>query len=180
MEEISLHILDLAQNSIKAEASLIKINVVEDVEENVLSFTIEDNGCGMSEEFLKTVENPFATTRTTRKVGLGIPLTKQACLDADGSFKITSKENEGTCLTATFSYNHIDRQPLGDMKSTILILITQNISIDFIYTHTYNGKHFVLDTREIREAINPLPLDNPDIYEWLSEFLSENYKEIYN
>ena len=113
MEELSLHLLDLIQNSVKAGASLVEIIITEKA--GLLTIILEDNGCGMSEEFLSRVESPFTTTRTTRKVGLGIPLFKQAALMAGGDFSITSRQGEGTRLTATFELDNIDRAPMGDL-----------------------------------------------------------------
>ena len=179
MEELSLHILDLTENSVKAKASLIEITVIEDAAKNILSFEIKDNGCGMSPEFLSKVTDPFTTTRTTRKVGLGIPLTKLACEQAGGGFEISSKVGEGTRLKANFLYDSIDRQPLGDMKSTLRMMITNHEDTDFIYTHRVNDKEFVLKTAEIKDILGEVSFSNPDVSNWLKEYIDENIDNLY-
>ena len=131
MTEISLNILDVAENSIRAKASLIEIVVEADISENRLIVMIKDNGCGMSPEQVEQVTDPFFTTRKTRKVGLGIPFFKMAALSVDGDFKIVSQEGEGTLVRAEFRLNHIDRMPLGDINGTIYTLIHFNPDIDF-------------------------------------------------
>lgn len=178
MEELSLHILDIAKNSVKAKASLVEIAVTEDEEKNLLTIGIFDDGCGMSEEFLKTVKDPFSTTRTTRKVGMGISLFEAASVQCGGELNITSKEGVGTKVTATFKYDHIDRAPLGDTKGTMLTLISGSPEIDFLYRHTKNGKEFCLDTREIRSVLGDVPLDMPDVLSWLDGYISEGLCEI--
>ena len=180
MKELSLHILDLVENSVKAGAKLIEVTVVEKISENIIYFEIKDNGCGMEAEFLENVINPFTTTRTTRKVGLGIPLTKLACEQAEGSFHIESTPGAGTYLKAAFMYDHIDRQPLGDMKSTMLMLITMREHTDFIYSHTVNDKDFKLDTRELKEILGGVSFNEPEVRNWLNEYLSENIESLYN
>lgn len=179
MRELSLHILDLIQNSITAGASIIRLTITEDTNQNSFSFTIEDNGKGMSKEFLRMVEDPFITSRTTRKVGMGISLTKAACEACDGKLSLKSEEGIGTKLTATFVYNHIDRQPLGDIAQTVSSLIMMNETIDFIYIHTYNGKTFDLDTREIKQTLGEVSISNLEIIEWIKEYINENLNEIY-
>ncbi len=150
MKELSLHILDIAKNSVKANAALIEILINEDSEKNLLTIEINDNGCGMSEEFLKTVKDPFSTTRTTRKVGMGISLFEAASVQCGGRLDITSEEGVGTKLRTSFVLDHIDRAPVGDMAGTMETLISGSPEIDFLYRHTKNGKTFTLDTREIR------------------------------
>ena len=174
MTELSLHILDVAKNSTAAKASLVEITVDEDTKNNRLTISINDDGCGMSPDLLKRVRDPFTTTRTTRKVGLGIPLFEQAALQAGGGFDIISAEGSGTCVTAWFVHDSIDRQPLGDMPSTISALIMGSPEIDFIYRHAVNEKDFTLDTREVRQILQGVPLDNIDVIAWISEFITEN------
>ncbi len=178
MREISLHILDIAQNSVKADASVVKITVDENISKDTLKVIIEDNGKGMSEEFLSSVTNPFTTERTTRKVGLGIPLIKMACENTGGSLKIESTLGKGTTLFATFIHSSIDRQPLGDVGGTILTLITSYGEIDFIYTHKFNENVFEIDTREIKKILGPVPFTEPGVYTWLKEYIEEGEKEI--
>lgn len=178
MKELSLHILDIAKNSVKAKASLIEVIINEDEEKNLLSIGINDNGCGMTEEFLKTVRDPFSTTRTTRKVGMGIPLFEAASQQCGGKLDITSEVGVGTKVTATFELNHIDRAPLGDMPGTMKTLIWGSPEIDFLYRHTKNGQEFTLDTREIKQVLGGVPLDNPDVLAWIDEYIIEGLNGI--
>ncbi|MFA9466540.1 MAG: ATP-binding protein [Velocimicrobium sp.] len=178
MPELSLNILDVAENSIRANASLVEICVLADTEKDRLTISIKDNGCGMSAEQIKKVEDPFFTTRTTRKVGLGIPFFKQAALGTNGSFHIESKINEGTLVTVTFTLSHIDRMPLGDITSTIHTLITFNTQTDFYYTYTYNKESFSLDTREFREILDGVTLDTPEVSTYIKEYLIENKQDV--
>ena len=180
MREISLHILDIVQNSIVAGASLIGVSVLEDSEKDVFSVTITDNGKGMSEELVKSVIDPFTTSRTTRKVGLGIPLFKTAAELTGGSFKIDSVLGEGTVVTAVFVRSSIDRQPLGDIQGTMLGLFTSYESIDFVYTHELDGKVFKTDTRELKEILGGVSLSEPEVYLWLTDYLSEGERELLN
>ena len=134
MPEIALNVLDIAQNSVRAEASLIQISVDVDEAADTLTITIEDNGCGMTKEQVSHVTDPFFTTRTTRKIGLGVPFFKMAAESTGGSFAIQSEPGTGTKVTAVFGLSHIDRMPLGDMNGTIYTLITFfNNSIQFVY-----------------------------------------------
>lgn len=178
MTEISLNVLDVAQNSIRANASLIQISVSIDTVTDKIAIIIEDNGCGMSQEQIEHVEDPFFTTRTTRKVGLGIPFFKYAALLTEGDFSITSTLGEGTVVMATFGLSHIDRMPLGDMTSTIHTLITFNIDTDFLYKYTYNEKNFTLDTREFREILGDVPFNAAEVSLYIKDYLSENKNEV--
>ena len=173
MKELSLHILDIAKNSVKAKASLIEIIVIEDEEKNFLSIGINDNGSGMTEEFLQRVRDPFSTTRTTRKVGMGIPLFEAASVQCGGKLDITSEVGVGTKVLATFQHNHIDRAPLGDMTGTIKTLIWGSPEIDFLYRHEKNGQEFILDTRELKNVLGGVPLDTPDVLEWIEGYIKE-------
>ena len=174
MTEISLNILDVAENSVRAGASLVEIAVDADLEQNRLTVMIKDNGCGMSPEQLEQVTDPFFTTRTTRKVGLGIPFFKMAALSADGDFEIVSKEGEGTEVKAEFALNHIDRMPLGDINGTIYTLVNFHPDMDFCYVYRYDGKEFVLDTRQMRDILGDIPLDTPEVTGYIREYLEEN------
>ena len=177
MTELSLNVLDIANNSIRAGADLIEIKVRIQRDQDILKIIIADNGCGMTEEQLKKVEDPFFTTRTTRRIGLGVPFFKMAALSTGGNFQILSIPGQGTTVTATFGLAHIDRMPLGDMNSTIYTLITLNTHIDFLYTYVFDGKQFTLDTREFREILNNIPLNSPEVSVFLKEFLEENQNE---
>ncbi len=178
MTEISLNILDVAQNSVRANATLIIIKVEADTKKDRLTVIIEDNGCGMSPEQVENVVDPFFTTRTTRKVGLGVSFFKLAAESTDGSFEITSKVGEGTIVIAVFGLSHIDRMPLGDMTGTIHMLITMNTGIDFIYNYKIDDEEFTLDTKSFREILGDVPLNAPEVSTYLKEFLEENKNEV--
>ena len=178
MREIALHILDIAQNSVVAKAETVGIDVIEDTKADTLTVRITDDGCGMSPEFLSQVTDPFTTKRTSRKVGLGIPLIKLAAENTGGSFKIQSELGKGTSLKAVFGLTHIDRQPLGNMAETILGLVTGNEDVNFVYTHRIDEKEFVLDTRKLKEVLGDVPFSNLEVYSWLSEYLSEGEGEL--
>lgn len=178
MRELSLNVLDIAQNSIVANASLITLDVTADTAQDVLTIRIEDNGKGMTPQQLQQVRDPFFTTRTTRKVGMGVPLFRMAAEMTGGSLDIESQLGVGTAVTARFGLSHIDRMPLGDMCSTVSALIRLNPQIDFVYRHTNDGQTFCLDTRELREQLGDVPLDEPDVMEWIQAYLEENYQAI--
>lgn len=177
MEELSLHLLDLIQNSVKAGASLIEIIITEKA--GLLTIELNDNGCGMSEEFLQKVESPFTTTRTTRKVGLGIPLFKQAALMAGGDFGIISRQGEGTRIKASFEINNIDRAPMGDLAGTILgQVLSTPVTPDYRLLYAVEDASFEFDTREIRRQLEGVPLDAPDVIAWMKDYLEEGIREL--
>ena len=177
MEELSLHLLDLIQNSVKAGASLIEIIITEKA--GLLTIELNDNGCGMSEEFLQRVESPFTTTRTTRKVGLGLPLLKMTAQATGGEMSIASKPGEGTTVRVTFGLSHIDRPPMGDVPGVLYTLVLMNPTTDFRFALDYDGKTFALDTREVREAVAPIPLNHPEISAWIRDCLKQNIDELH-
>lgn len=177
MPEISLHILDVAENSVRAGASLVKIEVLADTARNTLSITIADNGCGMSGEQLAKVSDPFFTTRSTRRVGLGIPFFKQAAEGTGGSFSIWSKEGKGTVTEAVFVLDSIDRMPLGDMTATIHTLVTCHEEMDFYYRYARDGREFTLDTREMKEILGNVPPGLPEVSGFIKEYLETNHRE---
>lgn len=178
MKELSLHILDIAKNSVKAKAGLITITVNEDEEKNRLIIEILDNGCGMSKEFLKTVKDPFSTTRTTRKVGMGISLFEAAAQQCGGGLEISSELGKGTKVIAHFELNSIDRAPLGDMAGTMTTLISGSPEIDFVYKHIKNGKEFVMNTADIKAVLGDVPLDLPEVVMWIDGYIREGLSEI--
>jgi anti-sigma regulatory factor (Ser/Thr protein kinase) len=180
MTEISLNVLDIVQNSIRANADLIQICVTISSEQDTLTITITDNGSGMSEEQLIKVLDPFYTTRTTRSIGLGIPFFKQAAESTGGEFKVTSDLGVGTLVRAVFKLSHIDRMPLGDMTSTIHALITLNTNIDFLYIYTVDEKNFTLDTREFREILGDVSFSDFEVSSYIREYLRENKEEVDN
>ena len=177
MQELSLNILDIAQNSIVANATLIEIGVEVDAND-FLSITIRDNGKGMDAESVKNVINPFFTSRTTRKVGLGVPFFKQAAEDTGGSFHIESEVGVGTTIKAVFDTTNIDYTPLGEVWDTVAILIQMNETIDFVYTVKKDGEEFVCDTRQLREIMEGMPLSDLNVVQWIKEFIRENQTEI--
>lgn len=180
MTELSLHILDIAQNSIKAGADTVEIFIDENVKENLLTITIKDNGCGMDEEFLRDVVNPFKTTRTTRKVGMGLSLLKSACELTGGSLSISSEVGEGTEVKACFVYDSIDRQPVGNMASTITALIGANEKMNFLYHHKFCDKSFEFSTAEIKKVLgDEVPLSEIDVLKWIEEYINENLEFLY-
>lgn len=180
MTELSLHILDIAQNSVKAEATLIEIEIDENLSADTLTIVINDNGCGMDKEFLSDVVNPFRTTRTTRKVGLGLSLFKNACELTGGSFKVESERGVGTRVTAVLIYDSIDRQPLGDMASTVSTLIGGNDKIDYVYRHTFNGDAFELSTAEIRKVLgSDIALSEIEVLKWIEDYIREETQKLY-
>lgn len=150
MEDISLHILDIVENSIVAKAKRIEIRVIEDIEENLFIVEIEDDGEGMDEATVKRVLDPFFTTRTTRKVGLGLPMLAQSAKESGGNIEISSQVGKGVKVKATFQYNHPDRRPLGDMKATLMTLISSHPEIDFLYEYKKGEEVLRLDTRDIK------------------------------
>ena len=178
MQELSLNVLDIAQNSIRANASLVTITVSEDKSKRLLSIVIEDDGCGMTEEQINHVMDPFFTTRTTRKVGLGVPFFKMSAEATGGTFSIYSEVGKGTRTAATYHTDHLDMLPLGDMNATILSLISVNPRLDFLYKREIDGKSFVMDTREMRAILEGVPLNSPEVLTFLKEFLQENDSEL--
>lgn len=179
MRELSLNILDIAQNSITAGASLITIEIAEDTATKTLIIGIYDNGKGMSEEQVRSVIDPFFTTRTTRKVGMGIPLFKMAAEQTGGSLQIKSELGVGTEVRATFKTDSVDFTPLGDVAATVQMLISMNTDRDFIYRRLVDGRDFTLDTREVKEILGDVPLDAYEVSQWLIEFINENTHELY-
>ncbi len=178
MEDISLHILDVAENGIMAGADLIRISVEENSSGDRLTVAIEDNGRGMSPEFLKSVLDPFVTTRKTRKVGLGLSLFQQSVQEAEGEMNITSKPGVGTTLNATMKRSHIDRKPMGDLAGTMLCLIEGNADIDFVFDYSVDDRSYCLDTREIRCVIEDIPLNHPSVIRLIRDNLITGMKEI--
>ena len=179
MRELSLNVMDVAQNSVRAEATLVRISVTESDKDDRLTIVIADNGYGMTDEQVQQVIDPFFTTRTTRKVGLGVPLFKLSAEQTGGSFDIQSEKGVGTTTTASYVKSHVDMTPLGDINDTIKILIQCNPDIDFVYTCTTDAGSFTLDTRELREVLGDVALDTPDVLEWIADYLEENTKSIY-
>ncbi len=178
MKDISLHILDIVQNSVSAGATLIDVEITEDTSSNSFKVLIRDNGRGMSKEVLEKVVDPYYTSRTTRRVGLGIPLFKQNAEQCGGRLKITSDEGMGTQLEASFVYDHIDRPSLGDIAGVMVLLFAGNPDIRFRYNHIKDKKQYNIDTCEIREALGGMPIEDQDIIRYIKEMIRENLEEI--
>ena len=172
MRELSLNILDIVENSVKAEAKIVYIDVI--AKDNVLSISIKDDGKGMSEEFLSRVTDPYTTTRTTRKAGMGLPFLKMEAEMAGGTFDIRSKLGEGTTVTTTFAIDHIDRPPLGDLGETMSILISNGDEVDYVLHFVFNETDFVFDTRELKEQLDGVPMDEPEVLLFIKNYIREN------
>ena len=177
MRELSLHLLDIAENSISAKAKNIIIEVVEDVKADLLKLSVQDDGCGMSPEMVARVIDPFVTTRTTRKVGLGIPLLKEAAEACNGNLHVESEEGKGTKLSVQFQYSHIDRMPLGDIAATLLHLLVANPSIHWVFRYRYNDHEFVFDDTPVKAELQGMPLTEPAILNVLREMLQTGLDE---
>ncbi len=173
MKELSMHILDICQNSISANAKVVEITIVEDLIDDKLCINIKDDGKGMDSKTLEKVTDPFYTSRTTRKVGLGIPMFKAAAENTDGSFVIISKPQSGTEIKAVFRYSHIDRAPLGNIVDTMVTLILCNKEVDFLYRHYKNNKSYELDTKKIKNVLGDVPINNLEVIEWIKKDISE-------
>ena len=178
MRELSLNVLDIAQNSISANASLVEIELIEDTEKHELLIGIYDNGKGMTKEQTDNVRDPFFTTRTTRKVGMGIPLFKFAAEMTGGKLEIESEVGVGTKVRAYFKTDHLDFTPVGDMTSTMIFLITMNLHIDFVYKRKVDDKEFTVDTRQLKEILGDVPLNEPSIALWIQQYINENTKQL--
>lgn len=178
MPELSLHVLDIVQNSISAHATDIAVNIEVNPKSDILLIEIVDNGQGMTETQKIHSVDPFFTTRTTRTIGLGIPFLKQATAMANGTFSIHSTPSQGTTIQATFQLSHIDRMPLGNISDTIHLLIVCNPNIHFSYRYTYDNRHFRLDTNEILDIIGDISLLTPEVKTFIKEYLIENKFEV--
>lgn len=178
MRDISLHILDIVQNSLAAEARHVWITVCEDSVKDRLTVVIKDDGKGMDQETVRKVVDPFYTTRKTRKVGLGLPLLQANTEACDGNLTIVSAPEEGTTIEAVFRLTHIDRPPLGDMAVTLVSLFSGSPEVDFFYCHQCNEKIFHCSTLEIKEELGGLAINHPEVLAWLKEYLEEQEAEL--
>lgn len=178
MRDISLHILDIVQNSISAQGTSIAIYIDEDIKRDTLTLEIMDNGVGMDGQMIEEVTNPFCTTRTTRKVGLGLALLRAAAERSDGYIDIDSKLGEGTRVRTVFRISHIDRPPLGNLSETLVTLIACNPGLDFFYTHITNQGEFTFDTRDIKKRIEGISIVEPDVLAFIGEYIKEGIQNI--
>jgi hypothetical protein len=173
MLELAAHILDIAENSVRAGAGLVEITIIEDSVKNLLSIEISDDGVGMTPEEIKKVFDPFYTTKKVRRVGLGIPLLTDAAQRAGGDLILDSIKGKGTKLKVTFELDHLDRQPLGDVIGTLIILIAGNSEVDFLFKYIKNDHEFEMDTREIRKEIDDININHPEILKYIRRVLEE-------
>jgi len=178
MLELSLHVLDIAENSTRAEAKYVFITLREELESDRLILEIRDDGAGMTEEALARALDPFYTTKKVRRVGLGLPMLAEAAHKTGGGLVLESKPGEGTRVLVTFGLSHIDRQPLGDIAGTLVTLIAGHPETELIYRHQRNGRTFLLDTREIRQEVGDIPLNHPEILAWIRLQMAEGLTEI--
>jgi anti-sigma regulatory factor (Ser/Thr protein kinase) len=179
MQDLSLHVLDIVENSIAAGAKNIKITINENIEEDVLTLTIQDNGKGIDKKMLDKVIDPFYSTKKIRRIGLGLSMLAQATKEADGSFNIESQKGKGTAITATFVHSHIDRKPIGNMADTLIsLVVAKGMDVDFIYEHHRNGQGFIFDTKTIKNELKDLPLDDPEVITYLRNTLIEEFGKI--
>lgn len=182
MKELSLNILDIAENSVKAGATLVTVSLTQTG--NVLTLEIADDGCGMDAETVRRVTDPFYTTRTTRKVGLGLPLLKLEAEQTGGTLTITSRtaaqcpENHGTTVRATFHTDHIDCMPLGDVTATLVTLIQGHPQQELAFSHRTDTGTVTLDTRQLRTVLGDVPLDTYEVLKWIEGYLREQYQSI--
>ena len=174
MKDLSMHIMDILQNSTRAGATEVTLEVLEDAAADTLTIRFIDNGCGMDAETVQKVINPFFTTRTTRKVGLGLPLLKQNTEQTGGSLDIQSEKGKGTTVTAVFGRSHLDRPPMGDLAGTVVLTASAYPDIRFIF-HYHNGEtDYVFDTVEVNEALDGISIQEPEVIQYLKEMIQEN------
>ncbi len=174
MEDLSLHILDIAENSVAAQASKIEIRLTEDIKTDLLSIEVIDNGTGMDEETQKKALDPFFTSKKVRRFGLGLSLLAEAAKAANGHLVLKSEKGKGTRVRADFQHSHIDRQPLGDIGQTILTLIMGNPDVDIVYVHKKDGRKYRLDTRKIKAQLKDIPINSLDGIKLIKEDLKKD------
>ncbi len=173
MKELALHILDIVENSTRAGATDIEIKIIEDLQQDKLIVEINDNGRGMDETVLKQALDPFFTTKSVRKVGMGLSLFKHAAQRAGGDMEIESAPGKGTKVRAWFDYSNIDRQPIGDMASTLVTLLTSNEDVDLKYIHVKDDETFVFDSKEIKAVLEGIPFSDPEVIRFVSDMIRE-------
>jgi anti-sigma regulatory factor (Ser/Thr protein kinase) len=178
MLELSLHILDITENAVRAQAQTVKITVTEELEKDRFMLEIRDDGKGMTEDEQKRALDPFYTTKKVRRVGLGLPMLAQAAENAGGCFEIESKPGEGTTVTVAFQLSHIDRQPLGDMPGTLVTLIMGNPDIHFVYRHQRGRDVYILDTDDIKREIEDVPINHIEVLKFIRQDVADGLKGI--
>lgn len=178
MRELALHILDIAENSISAGAKQIRISVIERLMDDKLEIRIEDDGKGMDAETLSMITDPFITSRTTRKVGLGIPFLKAAAELCGGTFSIQSAPGAGTAVYADFQHSHIDRMPLGDLSSTLQTLLIGSPEINWVFEYRVDDNHFIFDDKPIKETLDGVPLSEPAVLAFIRQMIDSGIMEV--
>lgn len=180
MRDLSLHLLDIAENSVRAEATLISIHIEISTSQDLLTLSVIDDGFGMSPELLAKVKSPFTTTRSTRPIGLGIPMLLENARNTGGDLQIESTEGQGTTLVATFGFTHIDRPPLGDLVGTMVTLIAATPEKpEYVLEGVYDDKTFTFETKAIKEVLGPdVPLNDPEVLAWIRGSLQEEFDTI--
>ncbi len=179
MREIALHLLDIVHNSIQAGATLIKIDILEKIKEDLLIIRIKDNGRGMDEKEIEAIFDPFYTTKQKKKkVGLGIPLFRDTCRQCQGDLEIFSRKGEGTCVQAYMKWSHIDRPPLGNVAETMWVLICGNPDVDFVYFHCVDKESFELDTRIIKQEVGREFYTHPEVQSYIRDVLLQGEKRL--
>lgn len=173
MQEIAMSVLDIANNSIRAKASLIKILIRDSQVDNCIHVEIVDNGCGMDEESLKKVIDPFYTTRTTRSIGLGVPLFKENVEATGGVFSITSKVDEGTRIVGEYVKNHLDTPPMGDLVETMITLVQYDEKVDIEFWYCKDDLEFTFNTMEMKKMLDGIPINQAEIILWLKDYIKE-------
>lgn len=179
MHDLSLHLLDVLGNSVRARAHRATASIDADPARDLLTVRIEDDGCGMDEALLREVADPYRTTRATRKVGLGVPFFKEAAESAGGAFGIASEPGRGTSLWGTFRIGHVDRLPLGDVGETFSVLVRSNPDMEFALAFTAPGRRFDLASEEIRETLGDVPLDRPEVLAWIRDTVADGQREVF-
>ncbi|RLD58426.1 MAG: ATP-binding protein [Bacteroidetes bacterium] len=178
MKNLSLHILDIIQNSIRAKANLIELEICEHLKENKFLITIKDNGTGVEKEKLNQILDPYFTSRKTRDVGLGLSLFKQNAERAGGFLKIYSKLGRGTVVRTMFEYNNIDRPVLGDIAGVVTLLVASNPKIEFLYKHKTDNGEFFFNSKEIKNILEDVSVTEPKVISFIKEMINENLQSI--
>ena len=179
MKELAMHVYDLMENSTAANSTEVQLTIKDSLKDNIYAFTIVDNGKGMTPEFMVKVTDPYTTSRTTRKVGLGLPLIKMNTENCGGGMKLQSEVGKGTRLDFWFQHNHWDRPPMGDLAGTIVMLCAAHQDIHIVYRHITDDGEFVFDTNEIKEALDGMDMNDVKVFNWLKEMVQENLEEIH-
>jgi signal transduction histidine kinase len=177
MIDLAMHMMDIAQNSLRAGAETVEIDLTENSRDHTLLFRVKDNGCGMDEETVKKLADPFFTTRTTRKIGLGVPFLKMTCEQAGGGLTVLSEKGKGSVVEAVYRTDHPDCLPLGDMAGYLVLLLRANPGIRFRFTCRIDEAEFILDSGELKEQ--GIDLQYPQMLDAVREYIRENLKEIY-